>query len=51
MSDNQPIKWELDFDDTELKELEKKLFSGEITFEEWEKALQEHVDSILSKLD
>ena len=25
---DKPIEWELDFDDTKLKELEKKLFSG-----------------------
>ena len=45
-----PIKFELDFDQTKNKELEQKLFSGEITFEEWEIALQKDFDKILSSL-
>lgn len=33
----EPIEWELNFDHTQLRELNKKLLSGEITFEEWKK--------------
>ena len=45
-----PIKFELDFNQTKNKELEQKLFSGEITFEEWKSYLQDHVDNRLSAL-
>lgn len=46
-----PLEFEFDFNHTKTKELDKKLLSGEITFEEWENALQKHVDNRLSELD
>ena len=49
-SRKKEITYTLDFDDTRLKELEQKLLSGEITFEEWKNALQEDLDKKLSKL-
>ncbi len=49
-SRKKEITYNLDFDDTRLKELEQKLLSGEITFEEWKNALQEDLDKKLSKL-
>lgn len=44
------VTFELDFDDTKRKELEQKLLSGEITFEEWNNALRKDFDNKLSKL-
>lgn len=46
-SKKNPLHFDLDFDDTKLKELEQKLLSGEITFEEWKNALQEDFDKNL----
>ena len=43
-----PLEWELNFDQTEIKKLEKKLLSGEITFEEWKKAHRKHMEERLS---
>lgn len=45
-----PVSFELDFDQTKIKELERKLLSGELTFEEWEQSLQEDFDKMLSSL-
>ena len=48
---HDPVTFDLDFDDTKSKELEQKLLSGEITFEEWKNTLQEDLDKKLSQLD
>lgn len=49
-SEKKPIPWEMDFDDTDLKELERKLFAGEISFEEWEALIEKDVEKGLAEL-
>ncbi len=51
MNDSKkPIQWEMDFDDTTLKELERKLFAGEISFEEWDDLIEKDVENRLAEL-
>ena len=48
--EKKPIQWEMDFDDTNLKELERKLFAGEISFEEWDAFIEKDVEKRLARL-
>ena len=49
-SEEKPIDWEMDFDDSKLKELERKLFAGEISFEEWKAITREDLNKKLAGL-
>ena len=43
-----PINFKLDFNQTNIKELGKKLLSGEITLEEFDKALRRNSELLNS---
>lgn len=40
------LDFDFDFDHTKTKELDRKLLLGEISFEEWEKELQNYSDKL-----